>query len=169
MIDNTIQMAELIISDTSGKTSNTLNTASGKSIKIPDETKKIQPPSHTSATTPRPYSVFSVRRKKWAVWLMAFVSWFSPASSFIYFPIITSLVESLGVSIAKINVTVTSYLVMSAVVPAIVGSAADESGRRPVLFITLGIYILGNIGLALQHSYTALLVLRMVQSAGISG
>lgn len=159
-------MSELIISDSLEEKSNTFNTASGKSTEIPDETKKTQPPS---ATTPRPYSVFSVKRKKWAVWLMAFASWFSPASSFIYFPIITSLVESLGVSIEKINVTVTSYLVMSAVVPAMVGSIADESGRRPVLFITLGIYILGNIGLALQHSYTALLVLRMVQSAGISG
>jgi len=131
---------------------------------IDPETPPLPPTSQQSS-----YSIFSPRRKKWIVWLMALASWFSPASSFIYFPAITSLASSLGVSIAKVNVTVTSYLVVSAVAPAIIGRAADESGRRLVLIIMLGIYVLANIGLALQHSYAALLVLRMLQSAGISG
>jgi hypothetical protein len=128
-----------------------------------------QGPVQCMTTTPPAYSTFSTRRKKWTVWLMALASWFSPASGFIYFPAIHALADSLGVSIGKINVTVTSYLVVSAVAPAIVGSAADEAGRRPVLVISLLIYIIANIGLAVQRSYVALLLLRMLQSAGISG
>lgn len=128
-----------------------------------------QGPVQDTTATPPAHSVFSTRRKKWTAWLMALVSWFSPASGFIYFPAIHALADSLGVSIGKINVTVTSYLVVSAVAPAMVGSAADEAGRRPVLVISLIIYIIANIGLAVQRSYVALLLLRMLQSAGISG
>jgi hypothetical protein len=122
----------------------------------------------TTAALPA-YSVFSTRRKKCAVWLIALASWFSPASSFIYFPAIVPLAESLGVSVSKINATVTSYLVVAAVAPTVLGHLADELGRRPVIISMLIIYILANIGLAVQSSYAALLLLRMLQSAGMSG
>lgn len=49
-----------------------------------------------------------------------------------------------------------------------IGSFADQAGRRPAYIICFIIYIASNIGLALQDSYTALIVLRCVQSAGIS-
>lgn len=48
------------------------------------------------------------------------------------------------------------------------GSFADQTGRRPTYIICFIIYIASNIGLALQDSYAALIVLRCVQSAGIS-
>jgi MFS family permease len=84
-------------------------------------------------------------------------------------PAITALAESLHTSIANIDLTVTSYLVVSAIVPATTGGLADTSGRRPVFIVLLTIYVGANVGLALQSSYPALLVLRMVQSIGISG
>ncbi|KAI1414849.1 MFS general substrate transporter [Hypoxylon sp. FL1857] len=49
-----------------------------------------------------------------------------------------------------------------------VGSLADTAGRRPAYFICFVIYICANIGCALAPSYAALLVLRMLQSAGSS-
>ncbi|OTB08719.1 hypothetical protein M426DRAFT_316738 [Hypoxylon sp. CI-4A] len=49
-----------------------------------------------------------------------------------------------------------------------VGSLADTAGRRPAYFICFVIYICANIGCALAPSYTALLILRMLQSAGSS-
>lgn len=48
------------------------------------------------------------------------------------------------------------------------GSFADQTGRRPSYVICFIIYIISNVGLALQNSYAALIVLRCVQSAGIS-
>ena len=45
---------------------------------------------------------------------------------------------------------------------------SDGIGRRPAFILCFVIYIAANIGLALQSSYAALLVLRMVQSAGSS-
>lgn len=49
------------------------------------------------------------------------------------------------------------------------GSLADQAGRRPAYILCFVIYICGNVALALQHSYPALLVLRAIQSCGSSG
>ena len=95
--------------------------------------------------------------------------WFSTASSFIYFPAIPFLAHDLNVSIEKINLSVTTYLIASGVFPSLTGSAADRFGRRPIFILTLAVYVAVNIGLALQGSYAALITLRMVQSAAISG
>lgn len=48
------------------------------------------------------------------------------------------------------------------------GSFADHTGRRPTYIICFIIYIASNIGLAVQNSYSALAVLRCMQSSGIS-
>ncbi len=53
--------------------------------------------------------------------------------------------------------------------PAFIGEFADAAGRRPAYIVCFLVYIAANIGLALQNSYPALMVLRCVQSAGISG
>ena len=114
-------------------------------------------------------SAFSVRQKRWIVFLAAFAGWFSTLSSFIFFPAIPAISSSLGASIEEINLTVTSYLIVSAVVPSVICSAADIIGRRPVYLVALGVYFFSNIGLALQSSFPSMFALRMIQSAGVSG
>lgn len=49
------------------------------------------------------------------------------------------------------------------------GDMADNSGRRPVYILMFTLMIAANVGIAVQKAYPALLVLRMVQSAGASG
>lgn len=115
------------------------------------------------------YSAFSHVQKNYIIGLAAFAGWFSSASSFIYFPAIPAIAQDLDESIEKINLTVTSYLIVSGIFPSITGNAADRFGRRPVFLIALTIYLLSNIGLALQSNFGLLFFLRMVQSAGISG
>jgi multidrug resistance protein len=53
--------------------------------------------------------------------------------------------------------------------PIFTGSFADQAGRRAAYVLCFAIYMLGNIALALQHSFSALLALRAVQSCGSSG
>jgi multidrug resistance protein len=43
---------------------------------------------------------------------------------------------------------------------------SDNNGRRLSFIVCFVIFIIGNIGLALQTNYTALLILRMVQAVG---
>ena len=58
---------------------------------------------------------------------------------------------------------------MQGIAPSFIGGFSDSAGRRPAYIICFVIYIVADIGLALQTNYPALLVLRMVQSSGSSG
>jgi len=115
------------------------------------------------------YSIFTRAQKRWIVLLIAFAAMFSPLSSFIYYPALSSLATDLKVSLELMNLTITSYMIVSGITPAIIGNTADMVGRRPVYILTFAVYFAANIGLALQRSYPALFVLRMLQSAGSSG
>ena len=121
------------------------------------------------ATMEMAYSAFSKRSKRWIALAACFAAIFSGLSSFIYFPAISPIATSLHVSVELVNLTVTSYLIVSGIIPSIVGDLADRIGRRPLYLATFAIYLGANIGLALQDSYAALFVLRMIQSAGSSG
>lgn len=116
-----------------------------------------------------PYSAFSSSHRAGIVVLITATTWFSTLSSFIYFPAVSSLARDLHVSVQQINLTVTAYMVASALVPMVVGGAADGLGRRPVCLITLTVYLAANVGLALQRDFITLLGLRVMQSVGISG
>ncbi|KAI0008497.1 major facilitator superfamily transporter [Xylariaceae sp. FL0662B] len=116
-----------------------------------------------------PFSTFSIRQKRWIVFLIAVAGMFSPISSFIFYPAVTSIANSLDTTVGLVNLAITTYMIVSGITPAILGNAADKLGRRPIYLLALSIYLVANIGLALQSSFAALLVLRMVQSAGSSG
>ena len=117
--------------------------------------------------TPK-YSSFTPFQKHGLAYAAGISATFSGLSSFIYYPAITSLARSLNRSVGAINLTITSYMIVSGIAPSIFGDLADRLGRRPVTLLVLGIYFAANVGLALQNSYPALLVLRCLQSAGAS-
>lgn len=125
--------------------------------------------SHSGQMNSQSRSDFPIRRKHWIIFLAGFAALFSPLSSSIYYPAITTLSHSFSVSIEMINLTITSYMVVSGVGPALVSDLADHIGRRPVYIFTVALYFAVNIGLACQKSYSALLMLRMLQSLGTSG
>jgi len=113
-----------------------------------------------------PYTIFTKSQKLGLILLVALASIYSPLSSFIYYPALTAVANDLNTTLSKVNLTITSYMVVSGVAPMILGSIADQLGRRPVYLLVFFMYILANVGLALQTSYPALLLLRMLQSAG---
>ena len=115
------------------------------------------------------FSVFTKWQKKWINFAASFAGMFSTLSSYIYYPALVPVAQELGVSITLINLTVTSYLIVAAIAPAFMGNMADQSGRRPIYILMFSLMIGANIGIALQKSFIALLILRMLQSAGSSG
>ncbi|KAI2629619.1 major facilitator superfamily transporter [Hypoxylon sp. NC1633] len=114
------------------------------------------------------YSAFTDWEKRGIVLGAAIGAFFSPLTAQIYLPALPTLAQDFNVTISQINLTVTTYMIFQGVTPMFVGSFADSTGRRPAYFICFVIYIAANIGCALAPSYTALLVLRMLQSAGSS-
>lgn len=126
-------------------------------------------PSGPIEAVPAVYSVFTKIERKIIVVIVAYAAWFSTLSSFIYYPAVPSLADSLNVSVGKIDLTITTYLVVSSIAPAFVGDTADILGRRPVFIVVMGIYFVVNIAIALAKSYPSLLALRAVQAGAISG
>ncbi|KAK1675226.1 major facilitator superfamily domain-containing protein [Colletotrichum godetiae] len=116
-----------------------------------------------------PYSIFTSAEKKWISHIASFGAMFSTLSSYIYAPALVPTATDLNVSVALINLTVTSYLIIAGIAPAFMGDIADQGGRRPVYILMFTLVVTSNVGLALQSSYPALLILGMVQSAGASG
>ncbi|KAH8807660.1 major facilitator superfamily domain-containing protein [Xylogone sp. PMI_703] len=116
-----------------------------------------------------PHTVFTQKEIYFIVAMASLAALLSPVSTTIYFPALNTLAATLGVSISKINLTVTTYLIMQGIAPTFVGTWSDASGRRPLYIGAFIVYMAANIGLALQTNYAALLVLRLVQSAGSSG
>ncbi|OIW27702.1 MFS general substrate transporter [Coniochaeta ligniaria NRRL 30616] len=112
------------------------------------------------------YSIFTRNQIILVLCLASFAATFSPLSSFIFFPAIDDLSRALDVSVGRVNLTITSYMIVAGLAPAILGDLADNIGRRAVYLFMMSVYCIANIGLALQRSWTALFLLRMLQSAG---
>ncbi|KAL2867265.1 major facilitator superfamily domain-containing protein [Aspergillus lucknowensis] len=133
------------------------------------ESKPSHPNSQTTPSLPAQYSPFSTPQKWTIVAISAYAAWFSTLSSLIYYPAIPSLAASLHTSVSKINLTVTVYMAVASIAPALVGDTADILGRRPVYIVCLGVYAAANLAVAVAETYPTLLGLRVLQALAISG
>jgi Na+/melibiose symporter-like transporter len=115
------------------------------------------------------YTSFTKQERLFIMFFVCMAGLFSPLSALIYFPALEYISRDIHVSIQLMNLTITTYLIVQGIIPSVLGDLADQFGRRPVYLLALALYFAANIGLAIQNSYPALLLLRMVQSAGSSG
>ena len=105
-------------------------------LKRPNE--KVKSPEDAgSIQVEPPYTIFKKSEKLSTILLVAFASAFSPLNSWIYFPALTTVANDLHSVMPKINLTISSYTIASAVAPMLMGSIDDQVGRRPVYLITL--------------------------------
>lgn len=127
------------------------------------------PPISTPPPPPTPFTTFTVRQKHLIASLLGFTSLASPLTATIYLPVIPLLSVQYHTSIQAINLTITIYIIFQALSPAVFATLSDTLGRRLIFLITLTVYFLASLGLALnKESYAALLVLRALQSLGAS-
>lgn len=119
--------------------------------------------------TTEPYTVFTRLEKCCIVAMISYASWSANLSTFIFLPALIPLSNAFEVSVDKINLIITVYMAVGAVVPLFVGDAADILGRRAAYVVTLALFATANLCLALARSYETFLGLRMLQAVGQSG
>ena len=131
---------------------------------------------HISDTTPSqsstssiPYTTFTRNEKRLLTLLLGLATTISPLTATIYFPLLPLLRNHFHTSAQSINITLTIYIIFQALSPAIFGPLSDSLGRRPVYLLTVSLYVIANLGLAVnKQSYSVLIGLRALQSLGAS-
>jgi MFS family permease len=115
------------------------------------------------------YTVFTKAQMRQLQLLLGIATITSPLTATIYFPLLPLLRDQFHTSAQAINLTLTLYIIFQAISPVFFGPLSDVYGRRPFFLFTLGLYVVGNVGLAVnKNKYAVLLVLRAIQSLGAS-
>ena len=81
-------------------------------------------------------------------------------------PALDELAAGLGATGNSRQFVIGAYLVCAGIGALIPGSFADRYGRKPVLYVGLGVYIALSIACSLVQDFTTLVVLRAVQGFG---
>ncbi|KAL9070353.1 MAG: hypothetical protein Q9161_004911 [Pseudevernia consocians] len=116
-----------------------------------------------------PYTTFTKGHRRLITVILTSTMLASPLTATIYLPLLPLLATHFHVSNQAINLTITLYIIFQAISPLLLATASDSFGRRPILLLTYAVYTVASLGLALnKSSYAALLVLRAVQSLGAS-
>ena len=163
-VNNDRKSAELSTIDTklNKKEESTLQNDSyqldSDSLSIDQDTKESEPP----------YTIFNPHEKYVLMMILSLVGFWSTISSPIYFPALPTLTVYFNTNESKMNLSVVAYLVFQGIAPAVSSNIADYVGTRPVLLVSLVIYVISCIAISQTRVFWLLAVLRCVQAAGIA-
>jgi len=87
-------------------------------------------------------------------------------STDLYLPAIPQLIESLGASISQGQLTLSVFLMGFAVGQLFYGSISDHYGRKPVLYLGLGVYLAATLACIIAPDIDSLITARFVQGIG---
>lgn len=83
----------------------------------------------------------------------------------IFLPSLPSMARHFGVEYHLMQLSVSLYLAMTAVVQLLIGPLADRYGRRSVLLLVTAIFVAASVGALLAPGYVSFMICRMAQAA----
>ncbi|MEI8146985.1 MAG: multidrug effflux MFS transporter, partial [Alphaproteobacteria bacterium] len=101
--------------------------------------------------------------------LLGLLTAFGPLSTDMYLPSLPDIGRALNASTAKVQLTLSAFLVGFAIGQVIFGPISDRYGRKPVLLASLALYALASIACALATTIDLLIIARFVQAIGACG
>ncbi len=87
----------------------------------------------------------------------------------IFLPALPAMAADLGVDYDRVQVLVSGYIAMTALVQLVIGPLSDRYGRRPVMLGALLILIFASVICMISTSIEILTLARMVQTAVVAG
>lgn len=115
-----------------------------------------------------PHSIYNSKEKYVIVFLGGISGLWSSISSPIYLPVLPVLQTTFHATEEQLNITVVVYSIFQGIAPVIFSNLSDRFGRRSIILVCLTIYMIANIGLAVNNTFTGLILLRCLQAFGIS-
>ena len=86
----------------------------------------------------------------------------------VFLPSLPSMAAYFGADYGVMQLSVSLYLAMNAVLQLFIGTISDRYGRRPVLLVSLAVFVLATIGTLLATSVEVFLFFRMMQALIVS-
>jgi len=87
------------------------------------------------------HTVFTRPQRTFIVIMITLGSFFFPLSGQIYFPAIPDIANDYQTTTGRINLTITTYMILQGLAPTIIGTFGDTTGRRPAYILTFAIYL----------------------------
>ena len=100
---------------------------------------------------------------------LIFLGAFSTLSLNMFVPSLANIATDLKTSYSTVSLAVAGYLAATAVIQIIAGPLSDKMGRRPVLLVSLLLFIVASIICAMATDIHTFLIFRMLQAAIITG
>lgn len=104
--------------------------------------------------------------KRKLILLIALLSAFPPLSTDMYLPAIPLLQNTWQEPLATMNLTLVAFFLGYCVSLLIYGPLSDKFGRRPLLLLGVGIYVISSLLAGFVDNITSLIVLRIFQGLG---
>lgn len=99
--------------------------------------------------------------------LLALLLGTQPIVTDVYLPALPMLTQDLGASMAQAQLTLSGLLLAFGLSQLVWGPLSDRFGRRPILMLGLGAYVLCGAAAALADSMASLIVWRTAQGAAM--
>lgn len=116
-----------------------------------------------------PDSRFLDRRSPPHIMTLVLLAGLPALSLNIFLPSLPAMASHFGVSYSTMQLSLSLYLVATAVLQILVGPISDMMGRRPVMLATTAIFILATFGALVAPNYGVFLVCRLLQATMTAG
>lgn len=103
-----------------------------------------------------------------SVGILVAVSMLQPIGINMFVPSIPGMRVAFATDATTIQLTISLYLVATAVAMLVLGPLSDRFGRRPVLLVGLACFVVGSAAAAVAETMAVLLAARAVQAVGAS-
>lgn len=106
--------------------------------------------------------------KKIILYSVAFAAFFGPFTQTIYTPILPEIQNEFQTSGFIVNLTISIFTFVLAMMQMVYGPLTDKIGRRKILLPAILLYVAASVGAALSFNIWMLLFFRAFQAAGIA-
>ncbi|HJJ55301.1 MAG TPA: MFS transporter, partial [Methanocorpusculum sp.] len=103
------------------------------------------------------------------IFLITILTIVGPCSTDMYLPGLMEIVEYFDTTEAILNITLYGFLFAQAVAILFLGAISDKYGRKPILLISIIVYIISSILCGFAPNITIFIILRLAQGAATGG
>ena len=101
--------------------------------------------------------------------LIVILSTIPPFSTDMYLPALPEMVQSFGTTEAVLNITLYGFMFFQAVFMLLLGPISDKYGRKPILTVSIIIYIITSLLASVAPTIETFILCRMIQGASSGG